>query len=107
MGCRNCVYEDGCALRESAGTAGKRQEEKAMGKKSRMSDLNDCLFGAIEALSDRGLKGDALKEEIERAKAVSAVAGRIIEGGRLALDAAKAAEELPGAEGRQPLLSEG
>ncbi|WP_114774757.1 hypothetical protein [Vibrio cholerae] len=55
--------------------------------KNKLSDLNNHLFSQLERLSDEDLKGDDLKEEIERSKAVKAIAQEIISGGKLALDA--------------------
>jgi hypothetical protein len=71
--------------------------------KNKLSDLNDHLFEELEWLGDRDVKGEALKEEVIRAKAICDVATRIIAGGRLVLDAAKAADELPGIK-KHPLL---
>lgn len=58
-----------------------------MAVKNRMSDLNNHLFAEIERLGDEDLKGDALKEEIERAEALTKVSGQIINNGALALKA--------------------
>lgn len=58
-----------------------------MAIKNRMSDLNNHLFAEIERLGDEDLKGDALKEEIERAEALTKVSGQIINNGALALKA--------------------
>ncbi|MBJ6971805.1 hypothetical protein JG635_09345 [Vibrio cholerae] len=55
--------------------------------KNKISDLNNHLFSQLERLSDEDLKGDELKEEIERSKAVKAIAQEIISGGKLALEA--------------------
>ncbi|MDY7585940.1 hypothetical protein [Vibrio cholerae] len=55
--------------------------------KNKLSDLNNHLFSQLERLSDEDLKGDDLKEEIERSKAVKAIAQEIISGGKLALEA--------------------
>jgi hypothetical protein len=71
--------------------------------KNKMTDLNNHLFAEIERLSDEDLKGEELAQELTRAKAVCDVAGQIIAGGRLILDAAKAADELPGVS-KQPFL---
>ncbi|MDR2053806.1 MAG: hypothetical protein LBP80_10360 [Treponema sp.] len=76
-----------------------------MGVKNRLSDLNDHLFEQIERLNDDDLKGDDLTAEIRRAAAMCNVAGQIISGGRLVLDAAKAADEFPGV-GKSRLLLE-
>lgn len=57
--------------------------------KNKMSDLNNHLFAEIERLSDEEVTGTKLREEIERARGISTVAGRIIENAKLALDATK------------------
>ena len=56
-------------------------------------------------LGDHELKGDNLATEISRTQAMCAVAQQIIAGGRLVLDATKAADELPGV-GKSRLLLE-
>lgn len=58
--------------------------------KNKLTDLNDHLFAQIERLSDEGVKGDKLAVEIERARAVSLVADKIIGNAKLLLDAQKA-----------------
>lgn len=67
-----------------------------------LGDLNAFLFEQMERLNDEELNGEDLKKEIERSKAVTNVAGKIIDNGNLALDARKfydgrmnADEELP------------
>ena len=57
--------------------------------KNRLTDLNDHLFAQIERLSDENLKGDELKEETGRAKAITAVARETISNATLLLDAEK------------------
>jgi hypothetical protein len=71
--------------------------------KNKLSDLNNHLFEQLERLNDDDLKGEALTMEIGRAQSMCTVAGQIISAGRLVLDAAKAADELPGIK-KQPLL---
>jgi hypothetical protein len=73
--------------------------------RNKLSDLNDHLFEAIEWLSDRDMKGEALAEEISRARMKCEVAGQIITAARLVLDAAKAASENPAIR-KHPLLLE-
>jgi hypothetical protein len=73
--------------------------------RNKLSDLNDHLFETIEWLSDRDLKGEELAEEITRARMKCEAAKQIIAAGRLVLDAARAADELPGIR-KHPLLLE-
>ncbi|WP_273803566.1 hypothetical protein [Providencia rettgeri] len=53
--------------------------------KNNLEDLHNHLFAQLERLSDEGLKGDDLKEEINRAKAVADIASSIVENGKLAI----------------------
>ncbi|MCH4891201.1 hypothetical protein EZV73_26720 [Acidaminobacter sp. JC074] len=57
--------------------------------KSTLGDLNNHLFAQLERLSDEDIKGDDLKEEIERSKAVTMIATKIIDNGSLVLSAKK------------------
>ncbi|UAL42170.1 hypothetical protein K8B83_14945 [Shewanella inventionis] len=63
--------------------------------KNKLIDLNNHLFAQIERLSDESVKGEALKEEMARSKAVAQIASQIVANGRLALDAQKLSPELP------------
>ena len=71
--------------------------------KNKLSDLNNHLFEQLERLNDDDLKGEDLTREISRAQAMCTVAGQIISGGKLLLDAAKTADEFPGI-GKSSLL---
>lgn len=55
--------------------------------KNRLSDLNNHLFASLERISEENTKGEALVEEITRAKTVGLTARLIIDNARLALDA--------------------
>ena len=55
--------------------------------KNKLKDLNNHLFAQLERLSDEDLKGEALKEELGRANAVTGIAKQIVAGGSLALKA--------------------
>jgi len=56
-------------------------------KKQNMHGLNSHLFEQLNRLANADLKGDALKIEIERSKAMSGVAKDIIGSARLELEA--------------------
>lgn len=55
--------------------------------KNKLSDLNNHLFEELERLNDEELVGDKLNEEINRAKAITDVAEKIIDNGNLVLKA--------------------
>ncbi len=57
--------------------------------KNSLIDLNDHLFAQLERLNDESLKGDDLKDEIERSKAMTSVSGKVIENASLVLEAHK------------------
>jgi hypothetical protein len=68
--------------------------------KNTLADLVNHQFMMLESLSSPELKGEALQEEIARAKAMSEVAGTVIQTYRVALDAQKAVYD--GYAGRVP-----
>lgn len=57
--------------------------------KNTLGDLNNHLFAEIERLGDEDLKGDDLKEEMERARTISIVSTKIIENANVILQAEK------------------
>ena len=59
--------------------------------KTKLIDLNDILFEQLERLSNDDLTGEALEEEINRARAVVGVTSKVIENASLILDAHKVA----------------
>ncbi|CNE39141.1 TPA: hypothetical protein ACGWKD_000478 [Streptococcus agalactiae] len=63
---------------------------------NKLSDLNNHLFAALERLGDEDLTNEQLQQEVERSKAITLVATKIIDNGRLVLDAQKTAAEYNG-----------
>ncbi len=60
--------------------------------KNKITDLNDHLFAQLERLSDEDLRGEALIEEVRRARSVTEVAQQVIASGDLLLKARIAAD---------------
>ncbi|MBF4338328.1 hypothetical protein [Vibrio anguillarum] len=71
--------------------------------KNKLADLNDHLFAQLERLSEEDTKGDALLEEINRAKAVTSVSKEIISNASLLLDAVKFKNDFRDANLREQL----
>lgn len=57
--------------------------------KNTLSDLNNALFAQIERLNDEDLTPEKLKTEVERSKAMTDVAQKIIDNASLQLEAAQ------------------
>lgn len=60
--------------------------------KNKIGDLNNHLFAELERLGEEELSGEKLREEIERAKAITDVAAQVISNAALALKAKIAIE---------------
>lgn len=58
--------------------------------KNTLGDLNLNLFAQLERLGDEELKGEALQEEMDRAKSIGYIAKQIINNASLVLEAQKA-----------------
>ncbi|HFU4567772.1 TPA: hypothetical protein ACGPBO_005566 [Bacillus cereus] len=78
-----------------------------MKTRNTLGDLNNHLFAQLERLSDEELKGEELQEEIERSKAVTDVANRIISNGALVLQAQKFHTEYKSKDLEKPKMLEG
>lgn len=78
--------------------------------KNTLGDLNNHLFAQLERLGDEDIKGEELKEEMERAKSISIVAKQIIDNASIVLQAKKATQDFYdeyGIEGKLPKMLEG
>lgn len=71
--------------------------------KNKLIDLNDHMFAQLERLGDEELSGDALKQEIERGKAMANIGRQVIDNARLALDAHRLNLEY-GKQGKAPAM---
>ena len=73
-----------------------------------LGDLNNHLFAQLERLGEEELKGEQLKEEINRTKSISEIAKNIIANGTLALNVQKFYEgdEKMNADAKKPRMLE-
>ena len=55
--------------------------------KNTLEDLNNHLFAQLEMLSDEDLSSEELEKEITRTKAITEVAGKIIDNSSTVLEA--------------------
>lgn len=74
--------------------------------RNNLTDLNNHLFEQLERLNDEELKGDALKEEIQRSKSIEDVAKQIINNGRLVLDSQKFVDDRMSEDSNMPSMLE-
>lgn len=72
-----------------------------------LGDLNNHLFMQLERLNEENLKGERLTEEINRARAVSDVASKIIANGSLVLEGQKFIDDRMDANRKLPKMLEG
>jgi len=73
--------------------------------KNKLIDLNNHLFLQLERINDEDLKGEDLKNEINRSKAVAQLANQVVANADLALQAEKLHRE--GQVGELPKMIEG
>ena len=72
-----------------------------------LGDLSLHLFAQLEKISSDDLKGEELKEEVARTKAISLLAKQIIDNGTLVLEAKKVADNSFNADMELPKMLEG
>lgn len=61
--------------------------------KNKLINLNDHLFEQLERLNNSDLKGEDLKREVTRTKAMTGLANQIINNARVCVDGMKAFNE--------------
>lgn len=66
--------------------------------KNKIDDLRNHLFAQLERLGDETLTGDALKEEIQRSKAVGEISGQVIDTARAENERLKLIKRAPGTD---------
>ncbi|MBP3928961.1 MAG: hypothetical protein J6D47_05220 [Peptostreptococcaceae bacterium] len=72
-----------------------------------LGDLSLHLFAQLEKISSDDLKGEELKEEVARTKAISLLAKQIIDNGTLVLEAQKMMDNRMDTEMELPRMLEG
>lgn len=76
--------------------------------KNSLEDLNNYLFGQIEALSDPELSDEQLEREIKKAEGISKLGGQIVANAKPQFDAIKLRAEYEGlSHVKMPALLEG
>jgi len=75
--------------------------------KNTLGDLNNHLFMQLERLNDEELILENLQQEIKRSKAIADVAGKIIENGKLVLEAERFMDEKGDLNSKIPKMLEG
>ena len=80
---------------------------KKGGPRNTLGDLNNFLFAQLDRLDNEELEGDELLKEIARSKAVSDVAGKVIENANIVLQAQKHMDEFKGTDVTMPRMLEG
>ncbi|MFE8113085.1 hypothetical protein [Mammaliicoccus sciuri] len=72
-----------------------------------LGDLNNHLFAQLERLSDEDIKGEELREEVNRSKAIMGIAKNIIDNGSLVLESQKFIDEKFNDKGSLPKMLDG
>lgn len=72
-----------------------------------LGDLNNHLFMQLERLNDEDISVETLGVELKRSKAIADVAGKIIDNGKLVLDARKFVDDKADLDSKIPKMLEG
>ncbi|MEB5649838.1 hypothetical protein MXF31_09250 [Mammaliicoccus sciuri] len=72
-----------------------------------LGDLNNHLFAQLERLSDEDIKGEELREEVNRSKAIMGIAKNIIDNGSLVLESQKFIDDRFNENERLPKMLDG
>lgn len=75
--------------------------------KNTLGDLNNHLFAQLERLSDEGLDAEQLTKEIQRSRAITDVAGKIIDNANVVISAKKLKNGIIDANETVPKMLEG
>lgn len=76
--------------------------------KNTLEDLNNYLFGQIEALSDPEISDEQLEREMKKAEGITKLGGQIVQNAKLQFDAIKLRAEYEGMQNiKMPKLLEG
>lgn len=59
-----------------------------------IGNLRNYLFESLDRLADKSLRGDALREELERAKVINDTSGRICETAKIQTERMKVLDHL-------------
>jgi len=78
-----------------------------MDMRNTLGDLNNHLFAQLERLSDEDIKGEELREEVNRSKAIMGIAKNIIDNGSLVLESQKFIDEKFNDNGSLPKMLDG
>ena len=75
--------------------------------KNTLGDLNNHLFAQLERLNDEEMNMETLEMETNRAKAITMLAGKVIDNAKMVLDAKKYMDDAMDAEKPLPKMLEG
>lgn len=70
-----------------------------------LTDLNNHLFAEMERLGDESLRGDELKEEMERADSMARIATQIVQNNNIILKAIKLADDMADANNEKRIVA--